>query len=294
MTDSLPVPVTAPLTMAQRAQILNLIRRAAKTEILPRFRKLSSHQIDTKTGIHDLVTEADKGAEAMIARALQTMFPHALIVGEEHASLNPEILEKIAEAEICFTIDPVDGTWNYAKGLPLFGVMLSVLRYGRPVYGLLYDPMVNDFITASAGGPTELVMPRNLRRTLETTKGGPIEDLVGFAPVALVPKDKQAQLAATFPKFARITSLRCACHEARMVASGNADFVLFAKMTAWDHPAGAIAIQQAGGHVAMLDGSDYLVGKEGYLLCASDAATWGRLRDLFDFLLDAPAKPVNA
>ncbi|WP_425071590.1 inositol monophosphatase family protein [Sagittula sp. S175] len=286
-TATLPMTVTAPLTMAQRAQVLNLVRRTARAEILPRFRKLSTHEVATKTGIHDLVTEADKGAEAMLARALQAMFPHALIVGEEHASENPEIIKKIPEAEMCITIDPVDGTWNYAKGLPLFGVMLSILRFGTPVYGMLYDPMVNDFITAAAGNPTELVMPRNLRRPVRTSQGGTIEDLVGFVPLALVPEDKRGQMAATFPRFARVTSLRCACHEARMVASGNADFVLFGKLTPWDQPAGAIAIQQAGGHVAMLDGSDYRADTAtGYLLAASDAATWGRLRDLFSFLLE--------
>ncbi|MBP0483233.1 inositol monophosphatase family protein [Sagittula salina] len=287
MTDHLPMPVTAPLTLAQRAQVLNLVRRTARAEILPRFRKLSAHEVTTKTGVHDLVTEADKGAEAMLTRALQAMFPHALIVGEEHASAHPEIVEKIAEAEMCITIDPVDGTWNYAKGLPLFGVMLSILRFGTPVYGLLYDPMVNDFITAAAGHPAELVMPRNLRRPVQTSAGGAVEDLVGFVPLALVPEPKRGEMAATFPRFARVTSLRCACHEARMVASGHADFVLYGKLTPWDQPAGAIAIRQAGGHVAMLDGSDYRADRtQGFLLAAANEETWTRLRDLFGFLIE--------
>lgn len=294
-TTSLPMTVTAPLTLAQRAQILNLVRRTARAEVLPRFRKLSAHEISTKTGIHDIVTEADKGAEAMLARALQAMFPHALIVGEEHASAHPQIIDQIAGAELCITIDPVDGTWNYAKGLPLFGMMLSILRFGTPVYGLLYDPMVNDFITAAAGHPAELVLPRNLRRAVRTTPGGQIADLVGFIPLALMPEGKRDQMAATFPRFARVTSLRCACHEARMVASGHADFVLFGKLTPWDQPAGAIAIAQAGGHVAMLDGSDYRADRaDGFLLAASDKDTWTRLRDLFSFLLPEAAGTTTA
>ena len=77
MSETLPATVTAPLSNAQKTQILNLVRRAAKAEILPRFRNLGTHQIDQKSGPQDLVTEADKAAEAMIARGLQIMFPHA-------------------------------------------------------------------------------------------------------------------------------------------------------------------------------------------------------------------------
>lgn len=287
MTDTLPMPITAPFTPAQRSQIINLIRRAARTEIMPRFRRLSAHQVAEKTGAQDLVTEADKAAEEMIARGLQGMFPHALVVGEEYASEHPEILDRIKDAELCFTIDPVDGTWNYAKGLPLFGVMLSALRFGVPVFGLLYDPVVNDFILADSENPAVLQMPRGLRREVSTSDGGAIEDLVGFVPLSLIPAEKRGQMAAAMTRFARVNSLRCACHEARMIAQGHADFVLFSKLTAWDQPPGAIVMKQAGAHVAMLDGSEYRADvKTGYFLAASDAATWGRVRDLFDFLLE--------
>lgn len=287
MTDSLPMPITAPLTSAQRTQIMTLLRRAAKAEILPRFRMLGGHQIDQKTGPQDLVTEADRAAEAMITRGLQVMFPHALIVGEEYASANPDVVDKIAEAELCFTIDPVDGTWNYAHGLPVFGVMLSILRFGIPVFGLLYDPMSNDMIWADTEHHTELLLPRRVKRTLKTSEGGPVEDLVGFVPLYLVPDDKREAVAKTMTRFARIGLLRCACHEMRMLAQGHADFVLHAKLTPWDHPAGVMAVRQAGGHVAMLDGSDYRGdARGGYLLSACNAATWGRVRDVFDFLLD--------
>ncbi|WGW04786.1 inositol monophosphatase family protein [Tropicibacter oceani] len=290
MTDSLPMPITAPLTKAQRTQLITLVRRAAKAEILPRFRMLASHQIDTKSGPQDLVTEADKAAEAMITRGLQIMFPHALIVGEEHASENPEIIDQIAGAELCFTIDPVDGTWNYAHGLAVFGVMVSILRFGQPVFGLLYDPILNDFIIADSEGPSELVLPRRVRRTLSTSAGGPVEELKGFLPLNLIPKDKQQQFASVMPRFARAGMLRCACHEMRMVAQGQMDFVLFSKLTPWDQPAGVVTIRQAGGHVAMLDGSDYRGDvRQGYLLAACNAETWGRVRDVLDFLIDAPA-----
>jgi fructose-1,6-bisphosphatase/inositol monophosphatase family enzyme len=289
MTDSLPIPVTAPLSRAQRTQILSLVRRAARAEILPRFRQLDGHQIAQKGDPQDLVTEADHAAEAMIARGLQAMFPHALIVGEENATARPEILNKIAEAELCFTVDPVDGTWNYAKGLTLFGVMVSILRFGVPVYGLLYDPVMDDAIWADTENPAQMLNKRRIARPVRVSGGGPVEDLVGSVPLYLAPKDKQAPIAAQMPRFQRTVMMRCACHEYRMLAQGQLDFVLFAKLTAWDHPAGVLIAKQAGGHVALLDGTEYRADlTKGYLLAASDAATWGRVRDVFDFLLESP------
>ncbi|MCT4557767.1 MAG: inositol monophosphatase [Pelagimonas sp.] len=289
MTDSLPIAVTAPLTKAQRTQLLNLVRRVAKSEIMPHFKQLDLGQIDTKSSAQDLVTTVDRTAEAMLTRGILTMFPNALIIGEEMTSDNPVLIEKIADAELCFTIDPVDGTWNYAKGLPLFGVMISVLRFGIPVFGLLFDPVSNDVVIADTDNQAELIRPRRGVRKLKTSRGGDLGDLTGYVPLALLPGDKRAEMAETYPQFGRVHSLRCACHEARMVAQGHADFVLFAKLTPWDQPAGVVAVQKAGGHVAMLDGTDYRGDiQDGYLLMAANKETWDKLRDLFDFLVDQP------
>ncbi|ETX15204.1 inositol monophosphatase [Roseivivax halodurans JCM 10272] len=287
MTESLPIPLTAPISRAQRTQVLNLVRRAARAEILPRFRSLGEAEIDTKSGPQDLATDADREAEKMIARGLLAIWPHARIVGEEDASANPEVIETLREAELGFTIDPVDGTWNFAKGLPLFGVMVAMTRYGRPVWGMLYDPIMDDVIWAGLDGPAELVRGRMRPRTLRVSSGGPLPELSGFTSLHLLPEDKQERFATTFPKLARAVSMRCACHEFRTLAQGGVDFVLATKVTPWDHTPGALIVERAGGVVRMLDGSDYTAGKtEGYLLAACDEATWSRLRDLWDFLLE--------
>lgn len=294
MTETLPMPITAPLSNAQRTQLMNLVRRAARAEIMPRFRQLEPHQISAKAHAQDLVTDADKGAEAMIARGLLSMFPNALIVGEEAVSENPKITDKIGDSELCFTIDPVDGTWNYARGLTTFGVIISILRFGIPVFGLLYDPVMNDFILADEQSPAEYIGPRLRRRTLSTLKGGTLDEMIGYVPLFLLPKDKQAQMAATFPRFGRVTSLRCSCHESRMLTSGSIDFVLSAKVTAWDHPAGVVTATQAGGYCAMLDGSDFRGDlKSGYLLSAGSKETWNQVRDVFAFLQDTPASETK-
>ena len=94
-------------------------------------------------------------------------------------------------------------------------------------------------------------------------------------------------MAATFPKLQRALTLRCSCHEYRVFAQGGVDFVLASGLTPWDHTAAIMIAEGAGGHVAMLDGSEYRAGKrDGYLLAACDEPTWQRLRDLWSFLLD--------
>ncbi|MCK0149794.1 inositol monophosphatase [Marivita sp. S6314] len=292
MSDSLPMPIPAQLTPAQRTQIINLIRRTARAEILPRFRTLGQADIDQKTGPMDVVTAADREAEKMIVRGLLQLFPNAHIVGEETAT--EEKIAGLADAEMGFTIDPVDGTWNFAHGLATFGVILSMTRFGTPVFGLIYDPITDEVLVADETDPAQVLAPRRPARVVHVSKGGPIEALSGFVSLYSLPEDKRATMAALMTRFRYLYMLRCAAHEFRMVAQGHTDFVLCANLTPWDHAAGALLVKRAGGHVACLDGSEYRADmRSGYLLCASDAATWGRVRDSFAFLLepasDAPA-----
>ena len=277
MTETLPLPLT-PISKAQQTSLVNLVRRAAKTEILPRFRNLSAHQIATKSGPQDLVTEADEAAEAMIARGILHLFPNAVVIGEEAAAKDPGLRQTAAQAELAFIIDPVDGTWNFAHGVPLFGVILAATRFGKPIFGLLYDPMVDDWVIADDQSPTMIAGAGRAPRPTTVSAGGALADLSGVIHFHLLPKDKQAALAPVLPEFLRTGSMRCSCHEYRILAQGGVDFCLSGVLNPWDHAAGVLLCQQAGGHVRMLDGSEYHIGTEqGYLLAAANAETWDRI-----------------
>jgi len=286
MTDSLPIPLTA-LSTAQKTALINLVRRTAKAEIMPRFRNLSHADISAKSSPYDLVTEADLAAEAMLARGIQRMFPHALVLGEEACSTDPELRGKIDEAELAFILDPLDGTWNFAHGLPLFGVILAATRFGKPVFGLLYDPVMDDWITADLDTPAQMARNMGAARPLSVSRGGDIAALSGYVHLYLMPQEVQAQMAAKLPDFARTLMLRCSCHEYRTLAQGGMDFALSSVPNPWDHAAGLLICQQAGGVARMLDGRDYTAGiTKGHILAAPDEDTWSRLRDHFAFLLD--------
>jgi fructose-1,6-bisphosphatase/inositol monophosphatase family enzyme len=277
MTDTLPMPVT-PLSRAQQTSLVNLVRRAAKTEILPRFRNLAAHQIDTKSGPQDLVTEADLAAEAMIARGILRLFPNAMVIGEEAATADPSLRQKAAEAELAFIIDPVDGTWNFAHGLPLFGVILAATRFGRPVFGMLYDPMVDDWVIADDQSPTRLEGAGRPARPVSVSKGGALETLSGVMHYYLLEKAQQEKLAPALPSFYRMGSMRCSCHEYRVMAQGGVDFTMSGVLNPWDHAAGVLLCQQAGGVARMLDGRAYDISLEqGVLLCAPNEDTWTKV-----------------
>ncbi|WP_299417554.1 inositol monophosphatase [uncultured Sulfitobacter sp.] len=288
--DTLPATLPPAITPAQRTQIINIVRRAARAEILPRFRRLSDSEVRTKSSATDLVTDADTRAEAMITRALQIAFPTALVIGEEAVAAKPELLDGIAEAQLAFHIDPVDGTWNFAHGLAVFGVIVAATRYGKPVFGLIYDPVADDWAVADEEMTPQLQRPFGAARSLKVAMGKPLEQMSGILPLHLFAKPQQAQLAATFPGFARVSTLRCSAHEYRMLAQGHVDFSLTALLHPWDHAAGALIAARAGAHVEMLDGGDYTASRtSGHLLIAPDKPTWNKLKKVFSFLLAEPA-----
>lgn len=274
------------LTLDRKDAILAAARRAARDQVLPRFRMLAAHEISTKSGPADLVTLADTMAETQFLAEVGAIWPEALMVGEESIAADAALRNAMAVAEWAVVVDPVDGTWNYAKGLALFGMIVAVLHRGVAVWGLLYDPVLDDWITADRDAPTTIQMagrdPHPLTASQETRAGR----FNGYVPLGLFPRAVRLQVVTTFPDFARINSLRCACHEYRMVAQGHADFLLSGPVPhPWDHSAGVLAVQQAGGVAAMLDGRAYDASiLRGVILAAGSRAIWDDLAARFAFL----------
>ncbi|WP_341211918.1 inositol monophosphatase [uncultured Limimaricola sp.] len=263
--------------MIDNDELTTILRAAARAEILPRFRTLGAADIAIKSNPHDLVTEADTAAEARITEALRARLPGALIVGEEAVSADVTLLDGLGTAELSAIIDPVDGTWNFARGLALFGMILALGARGRVTHGILYDPLLDDRVEAHEDGPCEMVAADGTRRRLATSAIVDPALMTVYLPLALVAPEKRAGLAATFPDFGRVGGLRCACYEYRLIAQGHAEVALAAVLNPWDHAAGALAVKRAGGVARMLDGGDYHLGlarDAGYLLTAANETAW--------------------
>jgi fructose-1,6-bisphosphatase/inositol monophosphatase family enzyme len=265
---------------------IEIVRAAAAAEILPRFRRLRPVDIREKSSPDDLVTEADLAAEGAMSEALARDFSEALIVGEEAVETDPGLLDRVPGAPLAFVIDPIDGTWNFAAGLSVFGVILSVIEHGRTVAGVLYDPVMDDWIASRAGGGAWFERAGDAtRHTLRISGAGPTDEAKGLVSPFNFPAADRARLAAQLTGFGRVDALRCSCQEYRMLAQGRVRFCLSGGAKVWDHAAGALVTTEAGGSVRMLDGRAYAPGlREGRILATDDAALLRDLADRFSWL----------
>ena len=256
------------------------LRAAARTEILPRFGRPETQEVRTKSEAIDLVTQADLGAEAFLAKEAERLLPGALFVGEETVATQPELLSALPEAELALVIDPVDGTSNFAQGLPLFGVIAAVVRRGETVAGVLYDPFADDCVLAEVGAGAFRLRADGSRERLRRADPLPLEQMTGMFSAAYLPVDERQRVYARLHQLRVVSSFRCAAHEYRLFASGHAQFLAYNRLMPWDHLAGVLICQEAGAYAARFDASPYLPGHTGGgLIVAPDEASWRQLRE---------------
>ena len=259
--------------------LAHVLRRAAQMEILPRFRRLGSDDVRAKSEATDLVTEADERAERMVKAEVERLWPEALFIGEESVAADPAVLDKLPDADLAIIVDPVDGTFNFASGIPAFGVMASVISKGETVAGIIFDPMGDDWVLAERGSGAWLRRPDGETLRMKATQPVALEDMVGMASTGFLPKDKRAEVMGNLAKVRYSTNYRCAAHEYRTLAGGHVHYLMYNKLMPWDHLAGALISQEAGAYVRRFDGSPYLPHHlDGGLLVAVDKPSWELLR----------------
>ncbi|CAG1015772.1 MAG: inositol monophosphatase [Rhizobiaceae bacterium] len=257
----------------------DIVVEAAKAEIMPRFRRLSADDVRRKTSAADLVTEADVRAERLIAERLRRRWPGALIVGEEACSEDPARLAGLEEADLAFVVDPVDGTFNFASGVPLFGVMLAVVVAGETVAGLIHDPVGGDTLIGAAGAGSHILRGDRTRETVRVAEPVPFAEMTGSVSWQYFAEPQRSLLARNQTRTLAAFGYRCSAHEYRLLASGHAHFVVYNKLMPWDHLAGVLIHSEAGGHTARIDGSRYRPSHlSGGLIAAPDRDSWAEIR----------------
>ena len=262
--------------------IVQLVRAVARSEIMPRFRNLSAGDVATKSGPLDLVTVADEQAEQRLGAGLLQMFPGATVVGEEAATRDPALLGRVGADPLCFVVDPVDGTANFAAGLPLFGVIVAVVEHGRTTGSVIHDPVGDETAVALSRHGAWMERADGACQTLQVSVPGPAGSMAGSVSWRYLPEPRRSQFCARLPRVAAAWDYRCAAHQYRMLAAGSCDYAVYHRLLPWDHAAGVLLHREAGGYSARLDGSDYKPGEtNGGLICAPDQTSWSALRSAF-------------
>jgi fructose-1,6-bisphosphatase/inositol monophosphatase family enzyme len=261
--------------------VASILRDAARAEIMPRFRRLAAGDIRTKSGPLDMVTDADVAAEDVIAAALAARFPGCAVVGEEGCEADPSLADQLATADLAFVVDPVDGTANFAAGMPLFGCMAAAFRRGEVVAVWIHDPLGDDTAMAAAGQGAWIAGPDGTRGArLRAAEAAPVEHMVGVVSYNFLPQPLKSQVAGRMPRLAKTWLLGCAAHEYRLLAGGHTHLSFYNRMMPWDHAPGWLLHKEAGGYCARFDGSPYDAARHrsGGLIFAPDHASWKAIR----------------
>ena len=241
----MPVATPDPVYLATAVEI---VLRAGDIQMAGRA---SGFRIDKKGEI-DLVTEVDLACERMCRDVLAERFPDHDILAEELSS-GPQ---EAARARYRWVFDPVDGTTNYAHGLPIFCASLALELDGQPVAGAIYDPSRRELFTAERGqGAFVNGVP------LKTTGTAPIGDallVTGFPYDMHVRGPEIVELFGLFLHRARaVRRLGSAALDLCYVAAGRFDGFWEEHLKPWDVAAGALMVTEAGGRITGMDGGAF-------------------------------------
>ncbi|MEA3138344.1 MAG: monophosphatase [Gammaproteobacteria bacterium] len=233
--------------------LLNIAMRAARRAgdlIVKSLSRLDSLKVDTK-GRNDFVTDIDRKAEADIIATIRRSYPQHAILAEESGGSG--------EDEFRWIIDPLDGTTNFLHGFPTFAVSIAVEHRGRLQHAVVYDPMRQEFFTASRGDGAQLEGKKirvSAQRTLEGALIG-----TGFPFRAGAHVDEYlAMLKVVMTTAAGIRRPGAASLDLAYVAAGRIDGFWEFGLSPWDTAAGTLLIQEAGGRVGTPSGAEYALG----------------------------------
>ena len=259
---------------ALTSQVHAIMRDAATRAILPRYQSLTRSQITDKAA-DDVVTIADHESEAILAEALARLLPEAAIVGEEAAAADPAVLDRLGEG-LCWIIDPIDGTNNFAAGKPPFGVLVALAEAGEAIAGWIYDPLSGRFCHAARGKGAFVDGERITARS-----SGAQPPIAAISLVFMDHAHRDAVKAHIAPHYALVDIPRCAAEQYPRLALGQNDVSIFERTLAWDHAAGVLFLGEAGGTAARLDGSAYRDDEHGRngLIGAATPALWEALAE---------------
>jgi myo-inositol-1(or 4)-monophosphatase len=207
--------------------------------------------ITNKEGINNPVTEADHAAEKAIFEVIKNNFPHHFILSEEAGEIK-------MDSDYKWIIDPIDGTINFANGIPICCVSIGLEYDGKIIMGAVYNPLMNEFFFAQKGfGAT---LNDKIISVSKKTKVTDSNLVTGFPYTYLDSPNGPLQV---FEKLIRkgvaVRRLGSAAIDLCWVAAGRFDGFYEHKLQSWDSAAGFLIVEEAGGKITDFGGNYYSV-----------------------------------
>lgn len=236
--------LTRPAAAIER--VTAVVREVAAAEVMPRYLKVA-HQ---RKSDGSLFTEADLAAQDALSRLLPRVYPGP-IVGEE-MTREQQAERWLAGEEGLWCVDPIDGTSNFVNGLPYFAVSVALMRGGRTVLGVVYDPVADEMFYAEAGQGAYL----NGERLPIKERAPHLRNAMAEVDFKRLPPHLAQALAAS-PPYASQRNFGASTLEWCYVAAGRFDVYLHGGQKLWDYAAGSLILEEAGGNMASLSQDEF-------------------------------------
>ncbi len=224
--------------------VATIAAQDAGTQLRHYWNNLSDIQEKGRPG--DLVTEADRAAEAAVLSCLNRHYPNHSMLAEESGQ------QGTFDDEFLWVVDPLDGTTNYAHGYPAFAVSIGLLVQGEPTVGVIYNPVTQELYRAATGlGATCNDRPLTVSKTPTLAQSLLV---TGFA------YDRHTTPDNNYAEFCHLTHLTqgvrrsgSAAMDLSQVACGRLDGYWERGLSPWDLAAGIVLVREAGGQVSAYD-----------------------------------------
>ncbi|WP_414040663.1 inositol monophosphatase family protein [Acidithiobacillus sp. M4-SHS-6] len=220
-----------------------LLRTSAERFILPRFHTVAS----SRKPDGSILTSADIDSQNFLQDMLAARYPDIPLLGEEMPTQEQQQLLDNSTALWC--LDPLDGTSNFAAGVPVFGISLALLEKGHSVMGWIYDPVRAELFSAVRGQGAKV------DNTLLHTREAPaLKRCVGVVDYKRLQRSLALRIIDERP-FHSQRNFGASVLEWCWLAAGRYHFYLHGAQQLWDRAAGALILQEAGGQISRFDGS---------------------------------------
>jgi myo-inositol-1(or 4)-monophosphatase len=228
----------------------NTLKKAAlEAGQLMKARFNSGFRVDNKDGVNDLVTEVDHASEKLIMDIIRNEFPDHFILSEEVGEIKMDSAYK-------WIIDPIDGTVNYANGIPICCVSIGIEHEGKMIMGAVFNPFIDEFFFAEKGAGAFLNEQRIRVSDKDTVSHSCL--VTGFPYTYLdLPNGPLEVFGRFIRKGIPVRRLGSAAIDLCWVAAGRFDGFYEHKLNAWDSAAGFLLVEEAGGKVTDFEGNYY-------------------------------------